>query len=217
MPLPLAIDVTLYATFKSLDFGLMLLLLNRLGAAVSGATANSGRVMREKAKPSVVFFNRVYPPERGATGRMLRDLARAFARDGWDVTVVTSGGRARRGRDGGVRVMVCRARFRPGSLARYLYIWLRMLLTGLGLPRHDLVVTMTDPPLMVVAGVVARAGQTQPAYPLVSGCLSRFITDDWHARFGAAAGAVQTAGDAGHAALRPGDCHWPLHGAAVGA
>jgi NAD(P)-dependent dehydrogenase (short-subunit alcohol dehydrogenase family) len=41
--------------------------------------------------PSVLFMNRVYPPATGATGRVLRDLARAFAKAGWQVTVITCG------------------------------------------------------------------------------------------------------------------------------
>jgi hypothetical protein len=49
-------------------------------------------VFQAMAKPpSVLFLNRVYPPVRGATGRVLRDLARSFAADGWSVTVLTTG------------------------------------------------------------------------------------------------------------------------------
>lgn len=103
-------------------------------------------------KPTVVFFNRVYPPGRGATGRMLRDLARAFARDGWDVTVVTSGPRKSKERDGAVRVMRLKSVGRTGSLFSYGVIWMKMLFAGLTMPRRDLVVTMTDPPLLVMVG-----------------------------------------------------------------
>lgn len=109
-------------------------------------------------KPSVVFFNRVYPPARGATGRILRDLARAFARDGWDVTVITTGPRSRTERDGAVRVIRLKATGQGKSLFFYGRVWLKMLLAGLSLPRRDLIVTMTDPPLFVVAGrLVAKA------------------------------------------------------------
>lgn len=109
--------------------------------------------MQGSGKPSVVFFNRVYPPVRGATGRMLRDLAHGFARDGWDVTVITTGPHGQRERDGGVRVI----RLGTGGGNRkniffYSIIWLRFLFAGLTLPRHDLIVTMTDPPLFVIAG-----------------------------------------------------------------
>lgn len=109
-------------------------------------------------KPSVVFFNRVYPPGRGATGRVLRDLARGFARDGWDVTVITTGPQSRKERDGAVRVLrigiSCR---RHKGVSFYLKIWMRMLVAGLSMSRPDLIVTMTDPPLFVMAGrIIAR-------------------------------------------------------------
>jgi colanic acid biosynthesis glycosyl transferase WcaI len=104
------------------------------------------------SKPTVVFFNRVYPPGRGATGRMLRDLARAFARDGWDVTVVTTGPEKRNERDGAVRVIRLKSGGKTNSLLSYSLVWLRMLMTGLLMPRRDLIVTMTDPPLLVVVG-----------------------------------------------------------------
>jgi len=103
-------------------------------------------------KPSVVFFNRVYPPSRGATGRMLRDLARAFSDKGWHVTVVTTGSKSRRGYDGAIRIIRVKAPVRTKRMSAYLFVWLRMFWTGLNLPKHDLVVTMTDPPMLVVAG-----------------------------------------------------------------
>lgn len=108
-------------------------------------------------KPTVVFYNRVYPPARGATGRALRDLARAFARDGWDVTVVTTGPKALTERDGNVRVMRVKSSGKK-SLFAYGLVWVRLLRAGMSLPRPDLMVTMTDPPLLVVAGrTIAKA------------------------------------------------------------
>lgn len=89
---------------------------------------------------------------------MLRDLAHGFARDGWDVTVVATGPQRRKERDGGVGVirLPVRSGRRRGVLF-YSILWLRMLLAGLLLPRHDLVISMTDPPLFVMAGcMIAR-------------------------------------------------------------
>jgi colanic acid biosynthesis glycosyl transferase WcaI len=112
---------------------------------------------RNAKKPSVVFFNRVYPPSRGATGRMLRDLARAFARDGWDVTVVTTGPEKRNERDGAVRVIRLSSRGKVNSIFSYAMIWAKMLVAGFVMPRRDLIVTMTDPPLLITVGrILAR-------------------------------------------------------------
>ena len=108
-------------------------------------------------RPSILFFNRVYPPGRGATGRVLRDLARAFAKEGWHVTVVTTGEKAGRERDGAVHVVRVKGSARPGAIG-YLWISFKMLFKGLRLPRRHIVVTMTDPPFLAVVGrSVARA------------------------------------------------------------
>jgi len=103
-------------------------------------------------RPSIMFINRVYPPMRGATGRVLRDLARAFADDGWNVTVVTTGPKTKREYDGLIRLIRVRAIVRAKKISSYLPAWAKLLWAGLNAPRHDLVVTMTDPPMLVVAG-----------------------------------------------------------------
>lgn len=114
------------------------------------------------SRPSVIFFNRVYPSDRGATGRVLRDLARAMARDGWAVTVVTTASVAREDRDGDVRVIRLKSNTKSRNLFTYGAAWVRMMIAGLKLPRPDLIVTMTDPPMMVVAGgIMARVRKTK--------------------------------------------------------
>ena len=112
--------------------------------------------------PSVIFLNRVYPPARGATGRVLRDLARSFAKDGWAVTILTTGAESRTEKDGPIRVVRVKAPLRGKSVFGYLNVWLRLTLRGLKLPRHDLVVTLTDPPLLVAGGrLIARVKKTR--------------------------------------------------------
>lgn len=105
-------------------------------------------------KPSVIFMSRVYPPSRGATGRVLRDLAQAMARDGWAVTVVTTGVEASDDMDGPVRVIRLKSRMSARNVLSYSAVWVRLLWAALRAPRADLVVTMTDPPLLVLAGHV---------------------------------------------------------------
>ncbi|HYH39224.1 MAG TPA: glycosyltransferase family 4 protein [Azospirillum sp.] len=102
--------------------------------------------------PSILFINRVFPPDRGASGRCLADLAERAARAGWRVTVLADGSgpvEASRGvavvRAGG------RGEGRPG-VRGYLAALARLAMRGLALPRHDVVVTMTDPPLLALAG-----------------------------------------------------------------
>lgn len=110
-------------------------------------------------KPSVVFFNRVYPTARGATGRVLRDLARGFVRDGWAVTIITSGPDDSIEKDGAIKVIRVKAPVKRKAVLSYMNVWVRMWWAGLKLEqRPDLIVTMTDPPLLAVAGdLLSRA------------------------------------------------------------
>jgi glycosyltransferase involved in cell wall biosynthesis len=108
-------------------------------------------------KPTLLMMNRVYPPVRGASGRVLRDLARGFARDGWQVTVITTGPKAIKERDGAVRVIRVKAPEKPPGAIGYFIIWIKMLWAALSLPAVELVVTMTDPPLFALAGDILKA------------------------------------------------------------
>lgn len=112
--------------------------------------------MQKMQKPTVLFINRTYPPGKGATGRVLRDLAQAFSRDGWSVTVLTTGAVSDEMMDGAVRVKKIAAK--PGkSLKLYSLIWMKLLWAALNMPKHRMVVTLTDPPLLVALGrIVAR-------------------------------------------------------------
>ena len=108
-------------------------------------------------RPTIVFMNRVYPPVRGATGRVLRDLAKAFAREGWHVTIITTGPKALKERDGGIRIIRVKAPERPRGTFSYLLIWLKMLFVALRIKGRHLLVTLSDPPLIVVAGRIVAA------------------------------------------------------------
>lgn len=103
-------------------------------------------------KPSILFVNRVYPPHHGATGRVLRDLARAFARNGWDVRVVTTGEGSAEEKDGPVRVVRVGAGPARKSCLSYIWVWIRLFLATLRQPRPHVLVTMTDPPMFILAG-----------------------------------------------------------------
>lgn len=107
-------------------------------------------------RPSILFINRVYPPSSGATGRVLRDLARAFAKEGWQVTVITTGDKAGKERDGGIRVIRVKGAERPRGIFSYILIWFRLLIAGLRHSETHLLVTMSDPPMLVVAGRIIR-------------------------------------------------------------
>ena len=108
-------------------------------------------------RPSVLFINRVYPPGRGASGRVLRDLARSFSREGWQVYVLTTGPKAIKERDGAIKVMRIKADGKPKRDIMYLWIWWKLLVSSFKLPKTDLVVTMTDPPMTSLIGRIIAA------------------------------------------------------------
>lgn len=104
--------------------------------------------------PSVLFINRVYPPGRGATGRVLRELAQVFVAEGWTVNVLASGPKAGVERDGDVAVTRVKAPGSIGGVFGYLFVWMKLLFAVMRLPRYDLVISMTDPPMQILIGRV---------------------------------------------------------------
>ena len=122
-------------------------------------------------KPSVLLMNRVYAPDPGATGRLLRDLAQAFAVDGWNVNIVTTGSKSERYVEKGVTIQTVAAKPRQ-TVPNYLFILAKLFFTARKAGRPDLIVTMTDPPLLAVAGYflshrrkIAHIHWCQDVYP----------------------------------------------------
>ena len=119
----------------------------------------------------ICFFNRSYWPDQAATGQLLTELAQDLvSRHGCEVTVVAGrslhGGAAERRRlapvstelHDGVRILRANGtRFRPLRFARratnYLTYFGSAALAGLRVGRPDIVVSLTDPPIV---GLVAR-------------------------------------------------------------
>lgn len=105
-------------------------------------------------RPTILIMNRVYPPVRGATGRLLQDFARVLVKEGWHVTIVTSGPVAEETREVGIRIIRVKAPEKPESMFGYIWVWFKMFLIAFFSERRHLIVTMSDPPLIVYAGAV---------------------------------------------------------------
>ncbi|MEW6323897.1 MAG: sugar transferase [Nitrospirota bacterium] len=121
----------------------------------------------------VLFINRYYAPDQSGTSRMLTELAQDLARSGARVSVVASDGDSERPirrhppqetLDG---VAVYRAptwlrlrRIARGTIRGWvlnsLSFYPMALLYALHLPRHDVVVLMSDPPLLHLLGLPLR-------------------------------------------------------------
>ena len=138
----------------------------------------------------VCFFNRSYWPDTGATGQLLTELAEDLvALHGMEVTVVAGypvGAATLPSRDVRHGVRIIRAagttlaprRF-AGRALNYVSYFVSALWIALRLPRQDVAVALTDPPIIGLAAWAARARHgfvffCQDIFPEVAGLLEDF-------------------------------------------
>jgi glycosyltransferase involved in cell wall biosynthesis len=143
----------------------------------------------------VVFFNRSYAPDQTATGQLLASLCESLVRDqGCRVTVVagrplaagSNRSTAARGPREGVHVVRARGtRFANrrflGRAANYVTYFLSACLAGQRIARPDVVVALTDPPIIgLAAWLTARRFRAplvmhyQDVFPEVAALLEDF-------------------------------------------
>ena len=150
----------------------------------------------------ILFINRYYAPDQSGTARILHELARDLAGAGMGVSVVTSDGdtvepgrrypeRERLDRIDIVRVPTWR--FSRGSILGWVLnsfsFYPMALISALRLRRHDVVVLMSDPPLLQALGPVIRLFTRarivcwcQDLYPEVAVALGILRERSWFAR-----------------------------------
>ena len=117
----------------------------------------------------VCYFNRCYWPDHTATGQLLTELAEDLAAvHGMQVTVVTgypasADASSLRRSDTRNRVRIMRARGTrfaqrsfAGRAANYVTYFVSALWIALRLPRQDVTVALTDPPIIGLAALAAR-------------------------------------------------------------
>jgi glycosyltransferase involved in cell wall biosynthesis len=126
--------------------------------------------MSSTRRTRVCFFNRSYWPDTGATGQLLTELAEDLvALHGFDVTVVSgpsANGAARREvRNGVTIVRASGTQFAPkvfaGRVSNYLSYFGSAMLHALRLPKQDVVVALTDPPVIGLAALTAARGRAR--------------------------------------------------------
>jgi len=139
----------------------------------------------------VCYFNRSYWPDTGATGQLLTELAEDLvAKHGLDVTVVTgypvnsSEPLPARETRHGVHIVRARGttmsprRF-TGRAMNYLTYFASAVAAALRLPRQDVAIALTDPPIIGLAALAARPTHgviffCQDIFPEVAGLLEDF-------------------------------------------
>jgi glycosyltransferase involved in cell wall biosynthesis len=98
------------------------------------------------------LINRIYPPQRGATARLLQDLAYALHHTGWRVTILTTGEKKVTETEHNITVERIKETKSHKNIVGFASLWLRLLTKSLRLPAHDVVITLTDPPMISVIG-----------------------------------------------------------------
>ena len=113
----------------------------------------------------ILLLNQFFWPDSSATSQLLTDLARALAAEGHEVTAISSdkGGYAVSADDvNAPPVHVSRVKALPfvrgtaGRLLSYVSFYLSAATRGLLLPRQDLVLTLTTPPLLSLLGTLIK-------------------------------------------------------------
>lgn len=110
----------------------------------------------------VVFVQRSVPPDRSAAGKLLLDLASGLDARRFEVTVLAARVPVDAPREewmGAVRILrVGRRGFSRaslvGRLSGLLGAWAALAWKAMRMPRPDVIVTLTDPPLVVALGAV---------------------------------------------------------------
>lgn len=147
---------------------------------------------RTNAAPlRVCYFNRSYWPDTGATGQLLTELAEDLARShGMAVTVVTGyptrydGALPKTETRNGVRIIRARGttlspRSFAGRATNYLTYFMSASWLAVRLPKQDLTVALTDPPIIGLAALAARPRHgmiffCQDIFPEVASLLEDF-------------------------------------------
>jgi glycosyltransferase involved in cell wall biosynthesis len=139
----------------------------------------------------VCYFNRSYWPDTGATGQLLTELAEDLvSKHRIEVTVVTgypvnsTEPLASRQTRNGVHIVRARGTtFSPrrftGRAMNYVTYFFSALVAALGLPRQDVTIALTDPPIIGLAAIAARPRHgviffCQDIFPEVAGLLEDF-------------------------------------------
>ncbi len=119
--------------------------------------------------PRILFVNQYYWPDHASTAQHLTDLAEFLARKGFECHVLASQGRYKPGQPSpsafeiheGVHIHRVRATSlgRRGTWSRmtdYLSFYSGAAFKALRLPRFDLVVTLTTPPIIGLVGTILK-------------------------------------------------------------
>jgi colanic acid biosynthesis glycosyl transferase WcaI len=148
------------------------------GVAVPAPHGVGSTPAAETKGKRILFINQYYWPDHASTAQHLTDLAESFASRGYDCHVLASQGRYQPGeprplayevREGvHIHRVPATSLGRRGTWARmtdYLSFYAGAMVRALLLPRFDVVVTLTTPPIIGLVGtVLARLKKSRHVY-----------------------------------------------------
>lgn len=116
--------------------------------------------MSKNGKPSILFINRIFPPDKGATALRLFEMADFMAKKGWNVTVLAAKGRdedpERMHENITVRRLRVGSNIHPVPFSEYPRLLAEFIWSLLWIRSHDITVTLTDPPLLSWAAMLIK-------------------------------------------------------------
>lgn len=111
-------------------------------------------------KGSILFINRVFPPDSGASALRLFELAQALAETGWRITILTNKGRNIAPQNLHANIKLIRLPY--GAVDRKPTMWqyplwlLAFWVRALSLPSADITITLSDPPLAALISALLK-------------------------------------------------------------
>jgi glycosyltransferase involved in cell wall biosynthesis len=108
---------------------------------------------------SVLFVNRVFPPDHGPTGRLTAELSDYLTKNGWEVSIISLTEHSRQSKhalaDPALRHYPIKHKGECRSRFDILLGLIKILLKILTIKKHSVIVTLTDPPMLVSVGRLA--------------------------------------------------------------
>jgi len=98
----------------------------------------------------ILIFNRTFPPHFGATGRMACDLTLHLRSKGHRVTVICTAPNSKIDKAKNLNIIRVAAPQKPKGAWGYYTIFRAMKKAARNIPPHDIVISMTDPPMQAV-------------------------------------------------------------------
>lgn len=111
-------------------------------------------------KGHLLFIHRSFPPDSGASALRLYELAQGLAENGWQITILANRGRTQALKNQHANITVKRLSHggedQKTKGINHLVWPLRFLLHANKLPKIDLAITLTDPPLSAITTALLR-------------------------------------------------------------